>query len=156
MEKEEKKEPSLVHTMESKNTSLFTPAIIVFLTFIAVLGIGTGYFLAKNKPTVLPGGTATSTKSVEGGKVEKGTTYGSNDTKTFKDSTEGTLQEGGKEDEGQYHLVRPGGESQYVYMTSSLVDLSKFVGRKVKVWGETQKAQKVGWLMDVGRIEVLE
>ncbi len=156
MEKEEKKETSLIHTMVSKNTSLFTPAIIVFLTFVAVLGIGTGYLLAKNKPAVLKGGSTTSIKSTEGGKIEKGVVYGSSDTKTFKDSTEGTLQEGGKEGEGQFHLVRPGGESQYVYMTSSLVDLSKFVGRKIKVWGETQKAQKVGWLMDVGRVEVLE
>ena len=41
-------------------------------------------------------------------------------------------------------------------MTSSVVDLSQFVDRKVKVWGSTQTAQVAGWLMDVGRVEVLE
>jgi hypothetical protein len=25
----------------------------------------------------------------------------------------------------------------------------------VKVWGETNKAQKAGWLMDVGRVQVV-
>jgi hypothetical protein len=58
--------------------------------------------------------------------------------------------------EGQFHLVRPGGDSQNVYLTSSTVDLSEFIGRKVTIWGQTQKAQKVGWLMDVGGVKVLD
>jgi len=33
--------------------------------------------------------------------------------------------------------------------------LSKFVGKNIKVWGQTQSAQYAGWLMDVGRVEVL-
>jgi hypothetical protein len=64
------------------------------------------------------------------------------------------VKEGGIEDEGQYHLVRPGGDSQNVYMTSSSVDLAQFIGKKVKVWGQTQAAKKAGWLMDVGRVQV--
>jgi hypothetical protein len=64
------------------------------------------------------------------------------------------LQEGGIDGEGQYHLVRPGGDSQNVYLTSSVVDLSLFVNKKVKVWGQTQTAQKAGWLMEVGRVQV--
>ncbi len=52
-------------------------------------------------------------------------------------------------------MVRPGGDSQNVYLTSSIIDLSRFVKKKVKVWGETHAAQHVGWLMDVGRLEVL-
>lgn len=88
--------------------------------------------------------------------VEKGKIYGSDDASTFKDIAEGKLKEGGIEGEGQFHLERPGGPSQNVYLTSSLVDLSLFINRKIKVWGETQKAQKAGWLMDVGKIEVLE
>ena len=85
----------------------------------------------------------------------KGTIVGSNDTTTFKDTAEGTLKEGGIDGEGAFHLERPGGDSQNVYLTSSTVDLSKFVGKKIKVWGQTQKAQHAGWLMDVGRVEVL-
>jgi len=34
--------------------------------------------------------------------------------------------------------------------------LDQFVGRKIQIWGETYKAQKAGWLMDVGRVKILE
>jgi len=129
---------------------------IVSLSIVIILGIGSGYLLAG-----LSGGSSTKDNSStsmpkDKDQIKKGQTYGSDDTDTFKDSAEGKLEPGGIEGEGQYHLVRPGGESQYVYLISSVVDLSLFKDRKIKVWGETQKAQKVGWLMDVGRVEVLE
>jgi hypothetical protein len=92
---------------------------------------------------------------MDGSGVQSGKTYGSDDLKTYKDSTEGVLKEGGIEGEGQFHLERPGGESQNVYMTSSTVDLSLFLNKKIKVWGATQTAQKAGWLMDVGRVQAL-
>jgi hypothetical protein len=80
---------------------------------------------------------------------------GITDKKTFKDSAEGILREGGIDGEGNFHLERPGGPSQNVYLTSTVVDLSQFVGKKVRVWGETFAAEKAGWLMDVGMVEVL-
>lgn len=79
---------------------------------------------------------------------------GIDDKKTFKDTTEGIMRDGGIEGEGDYHLERPGGTSQNVYLTSTTVDLSRYIGKKVKVWGETYSAQKAGWLMDVGLIEL--
>ncbi len=81
---------------------------------------------------------------------------GIKDEKRFPDKAEGVLKEGGIDGEGNFHLVRPGGESQNVYLTSSTVDLSEFLGKKVRVWGETFKGEKAGWLMDVGYIEVIE
>ena len=48
-----------------------------------------------------------------------------------------------------------GDASQNVYLTSSVIDLSKYTGKKVQVWGETFQGQKAGWLMDVGRIKLL-
>ncbi len=81
---------------------------------------------------------------------------GIKDEKRFPDKAEGILKEGGIDGEGSFHLVRPGGESQNVYLTSSTVDLSEFLGKKVRVWGETFKGEKAGWLMDVGYIEVIE
>jgi len=66
------------------------------------------------------------------------------------------LEQGGIEGEGSHKLTREGGESQTLYLTSTVVDLEQFVGRKVQVWGETFAAQKAGWLMDVGRVKVLE
>lgn len=88
--------------------------------------------------------------------VDKNTKkVGISDKKTFKDSAEGILREGGIEGEGNFHLERPGGPSQNVYLTSSVVDLSQFVGKKVRVWGETFASEKAGWLMDVGLVEIL-
>jgi len=85
-----------------------------------------------------------------------GTEAGISDESTFKDTAEGKLESGGIDGEGTHHLERPGGISQNVYITSSNVDLQKFVGRKVKVDGKTFAAEKAGWLMDVGQLEVLE
>jgi len=77
------------------------------------------------------------------------------DKETFKDQAEGILKDGGFEGEGSFHLERPGGKSQNVYLTSTTVDLSQFLGKKVRVWGATFAAEKAGWLMDVGYIEVI-
>ena len=133
-------------------SSIFTKNLFIFLIAAIVMGGMTGYILSSRKGS---GNTLTS-GTIDSSKVSKGTVVGSNDTKTFKDTATGSLKEGGIEGEGQFHLVRPGGASQNVYLTSSSVDLSKFVGRKIKVWGETEKAQYAGWLMDVGRVEVIE
>lgn len=142
----------IMHTFNDQVNSASSPMkLILIFIVIAFLGIGTGFALSKvSKAT---GKQLIPIANV--GPSLKGKTYGSEDIKTFKDTAEGKLEEGGIEGEGQFHLVRPGGESQNVYLTSSLVDLSQFVGRKVKVWGQTQAAQTAGWLMDVGRVEIL-
>lgn len=149
--KEEKEE--LMHGFKDNKSSLFSAKLLGVLLVIAFLGIGSGYLLAGNSS----GGDPTSPgKRLLGSGVEKGKTYGEGDLEEYKDTAEGELKEGGVEGEGQYHLVRPGGDSQNVYLTSSHVDLSLFIDHKVKVWGATQTAQVAGWLMDVGRVQVLE
>ncbi|PJB88550.1 hypothetical protein CO083_02310, partial [Candidatus Roizmanbacteria bacterium CG_4_9_14_0_8_um_filter_34_12] len=82
-------------------------------------------------------------------------TAGTLNKEIFKDKTEGLLKEGGIDGEGNFHLERPGGLSQNVYLTSSTIDLSGYIGKKVRVWGATFKGQQAGWLMDVGYIETL-
>lgn len=154
MENEENQSQEVLHDFSPSQGPFFSRKLLIILSVIVIVGIGSGYFLAKNS-AILNLGPANLSKT-PGPSVAKGTIIGSNDTKTFKDTTEGILKEGGIDGEGQFHLVRPGGESQNVYLTSSIVDLSKFIDRKIKVWGETNKAQKAGWLMDVGRVEVLE
>lgn len=134
-------------------SSIFTKNLFIILIVAVVMGAMSGYILSSKKETA--GGNTLTSGSINSSKITKGIVVGSNDTKTFKDIAMGALKEGGIDGEGQFHLVRPGGDSQNVYLTSSSVDLSKFVGRKIKVWGETQKAQYAGWLMDVGRVEVL-
>lgn len=146
------KKPAVMHSFkDTKSPSARQKTAVLFLVVIG-LGIGTGYALAQMNSSSTPGDKISLLPKSE---TQKGNIVGSDDTETFKDEAEGELKEGGIEGEGQYHLVRPGGESQNVYMTSSTVDLSKFVGKKIKVWGQTQTAQTAGWLMDVGRIEVL-
>lgn len=139
----------LIHSF--REAGMFTPKVIALLALVVVLGITSGYIVSGKS-----GNTASSTNSQGvNTSADSGTVVGSNDTKTFKDKAEGVLKEGGIEDEGAFHLERSGGDSQSVYLTSSIVDLSQFVGKKIKVWGQTQKAQYAGWLMDVGKIEVL-
>lgn len=130
------------------------PAILIVLIISA--GFVTGWFLAKGGVEGVLG--TKSEVSVAPGAEVKGEMeeVGLNDAKTFKDSAEGVLEKGGIGGEGTHHLVRDGGPSQYVYLTSSVIDLSGFVGKKVQVWGETNKANKAGWLMDVGRLKVIK
>lgn len=144
---------SLVQSSNNSLKSVFTKKLFIILLVTVILGGISGYVLSSKKGA--SGGTLIS-GSIDSTSISKGTVVGSDDTKTFKDTAVGALKSGGINAEGQFHLVRPGGDSQNVYLTSSSVDLSKFVGKKIKVWGETQKAQYAGWLMDVGRVEVIE
>lgn len=140
-----------VHSFNNPSKFSLNQRVYLILGGALIFGLLSGFLLSQNKSgvsSVTKNGTVTS--------FQKGTVVGSDDTKTFKDQTEGIMKKGGTDGEGAYHLVRPGGDSQNVYLTSSIVDLSKFIDKKVKVWGQTQKAQVAGWLMDVGRVEVLE
>jgi len=87
--------------------------------------------------------------------IKVGVSYGQVG-QAFKDSAEGVLEKGGIDGEGTHHLVREGGPSQTAYLTSSVLDLDLFVGKKIKVEGETFAAQKAGWLMDVGLVTPLK
>ncbi len=148
----EPENPEVLHSMSDMSKPLFTKSVLLILFVVAVLGVGSGYMLSGSKA----GSSSSPLGNLVGSGASKGTVEGSDDMKTFKDTTEGVVTEGGIDGEGQFHLVRPGGVSQSVYMTSSIVDLSKYMGKKVKVWGQTQASTKAGWLMDVGRVQVLE
>jgi len=143
---------NLVKNLHISRSSIFTSRLIIALIVVILLGVGTGYIFSKIGSTNNLNGVE---ESVDTAKESK-KVVGSSDTKTFKDTAIGALKSGGINGEGAYHLVRPGGDSQNVYLTSSIVDLSTYVDKKIKVWGQTQKAQAAGWLMDVGRVEVLE
>jgi hypothetical protein len=74
----------------------------------------------------------------------------------FPDSAQGTLHEGGIEGEGTHHLDTGAGAEKYVYLLSTVLDLNSFVDKKVEVYGQTLAAEHAGWLMDVGRVKVIE
>lgn len=117
---------------------------------VAVLGVGGGWLMA-GRPSVLGSRSANVPGAVNTAKEA-----GLADESTFKDSAEGVLKEGGIKGEGTHHLERSGGESQNVYLTSSVIDLESFKDKKVQVWGQTISGKEAGWLMDVGKVKVIE
>ncbi len=131
----------------SKNTLKLTGIALV----VVLLGVGTGWILADR-------GSASSgpSEAVAPGAKDTQKEAGMADESTFSDTAEGVLEEGGIDGEGTHHLVRPGGEEQTAYLTSTVINLDNFVGKKVTVWGQTNAGKKAGWLMDVGRIKIVE
>lgn len=110
-----------------------------------VLGTLTGYILStKNSSKISPLAVGAAKSAQQ-------------DTRTFKDFAQGTLKARPRPSdpseyvEGTHVLMREGAVP--VALTSSVVDLSKYENKRVKVFGETQKALKEGWLMDVGKVE---
>jgi len=126
-----------------KKTFLMVAGVIL----IVLAGIGTGWILTGGKKS--GAGTVPGAKT---GPKEAGLA----DEATFRDTAQGILEEGGVNGEGTHHLVREGGPSQNVYLTSTVIDLEAFLDQKVQVWGETIAGKKTGWLMDVGKIKVIE
>jgi hypothetical protein len=141
----------LVHKLEDKNKMIKKEWIVPVA--IVLCGIVSGFILSK-----------TLGKPVGGAIVEKSNntvqttnvTANSTTNQTFSDSAEGELAENTINTDSSYILTRPGGISQTVYLTSSVLDLGQYVGKKVKVWGQTYAAKKAGWLMDVGKVEMLQ
>lgn len=134
-------------------TKFFTPIKIAGLVVVLFLGLGSGYLLKNGNLGLRNTGPVVARNVPEAG-LREGDIIGVQDEKTFKDTVTGVLQKGGLDGEGSHKLLRPGGASQTVYLTSSVIDLDAFDGAQVTVWGETFKGQKAGWLMDIGRVRV--
>ena len=141
-------EKPLVKAIPKFRLSRSTLFVILGAFLVVLAGVASGWMLSgkmvakEEQPTV-------SSQA-----VNEPMEAGIADESTFRDSAEGILQEGGINGEGTHHLDRGTGEAKYVYLTSTVIDLDKFVGKKVTVWGETIKAKSAGWLMDVGKIKV--
>jgi hypothetical protein len=139
----------------SKNLKMYLVLGLIAL----VAGIGTGYGgyqLQAQSGLSTKNNSTENIQKVAGSNISAGDVFGIDDIDTFGDSAQGYLEAGGLEGEGSHQLLRPGGVSQTVYLTSSITDLNPLVGMQVKVYGETFKGQKAGWLMDVGRVEVIK
>ena len=117
--------------------------LVAVLVVSVIAGVGTGYLMASSSNIPL---------------VTKNPEHASEDTKTFRDFAEGkiTKKPENKNDtsQGTHLLIRDGATP--VNLTSSVVDLSQYENKKVKVFGETNKATGVGWFMDVGRVEIVQ
>ncbi len=131
-----------------------TPAIIGFFALAIILGVFTGA-MVKNLNSSSPGENLRGV-DIDETSLQVGDSFGVDDTDLFPDKVTGYLEKGGINGEGTHSLLRTGGVSQTVYLTSSIVDLDEFVGHQITIWGETFTGQKAGWLMDVGRVQVDE
>lgn len=123
---------------------------ILMFVVVFIVAIVLGRFAAKltvRNQSDLPNVTYTQ----ESGSANS---YGQKNLKLCPDKAEGTVKAGGIDGEGTHHLVRKGGKDQYVYLTSSTVDLSLVENKKVAVWGKTYAAKIAGWLMDICYLEV--
>ncbi len=137
-------------TLPLKTLSNFSlnKIFISILVLSVVLGAASGYLFAGSAKGKAASSTAATTQVAK---------TAQQDNRTFRDFAEGTIQKkddskGDDYSEGTHLLIRDGAVP--VALTSSVVDLSQYEGKKVKVFGETQKAIKEGWLMDVGKVEV--
>ena len=123
--------------------------ILGVVVFAVILGIISGYILSNK------GGGAPAASVLTQGAPKTA----EQDTSTFRDFAEGVLKakpqpSNEQYSEGTHILVRE--DAVPVALTSSVVDLSKYEGKKIKVHGETQKALKEGWLMDVGKVDEIK
>lgn len=127
---------------------------LIVLLLALVLGAGSGIYLASTAPKG-SGSSGIDTSAPTNAKSAD------QDSATFKDFAEGTLKkrpdpkEGEEYQEGT-HLLARDDHPIPVALTSSVVDLSEYEGKRVKVYGKTEKAIKEAWLMDVGRVEVIQ
>ena len=147
-----KLESSSMKKMNNKQKKKF----VIFALVAIAAGVLTGFGSAQ-----LKGGETMPTKENETeivsdtSKISAGDVFGVQDKGTFTDNAQGYVEAGGIEGEGSHHLLRIGGPTQTVALTSSVADLDDFVGMEIKIWGDTNKAQSSGWFMDVGRVEVV-
>lgn len=143
--------------MQSTKKSKLTPMLLVVGI---ILGLFTGFYVAQKQLLLADGNTGAKIAGTQdltsATTVKVGDTFGSADEKTFRDQAEGILMAGGIDGEGSHHIERGANKTQWVYITSSVVDLDLLVGDRVAIWGETNQGKKAGWLMDVGKLKVQE
>ena len=145
---------SITQPMEPKKTGKIFAKIVPLLLIIVLIGAGifTGLMLTSVNKSKASQGNVLSEENLAPEIKE-------NFSQTFKDEAEGVVEKNDdfeKYAQGPWKLIRTGGESQTAYLTSSVMDLDEFVGKKVKVYGETFGSDQVSWLMDVGKVEVIE
>lgn len=142
--------------MRKMNKKSNMPMVMVVSVLVVFAGVATGWFLSGGIGASQTG-TADVSQEQKNEIKQSDTEAGMSDTSSFeKEAPIGKLVKGGIDGEGTYHLERDGGPSQNVYLSSTVIDLASFEGKKVQVWGQSLSGKKAGWLMDVGKVKVVE
>lgn len=151
MEETQNSNQSILRPVVPKGATAAKIIPIAAIVIIVAAGIFTGLVLASRNKVAKQSRKASIQEESLSGEQKKSFNQ------TFRDQAEGTVEKNDALDkyaQGTHKLIRPGGESQTAYLTSSVLDLNDYVGKKVKVYGETFGSSQVGWLMDVGKVEV--
>lgn len=125
---------------------------VILIVVVVVIGIATGFVLSTTNKSQSAPSALLEAESVTPEIKE-------NLSQTFSDEAQGVLEKNTELDryaQGPWILIRPGGEDQRAYLTSTVLDLDEYVGKEVKVYGETFGSSQVGWLLDVGKVEVVK
>jgi hypothetical protein len=136
-----------VRNVSSTNKKLWPYIVGAFV--VVILGVVGAWLISSKLMVRKTAGAAPGVKvtSTQAGELDPNTKY---------DNATGDLKDGGIAGQGTHHIERDGGPSHFVYLTSSVIDLSSFVGKKVQVWGQTLASKKAPWLMDVAKIQVVQ
>lgn len=147
------KMPKIVNKFPSGGVGRQTTLLVLGALLVVLGGVASGWLLSGG---VQGSGSSTADLDVAPGAKQTAMEAGLEDESTFPDEAEGVLNQGGIEGEGTHYLDRNAGPDKQVYLTSTVIDLESFVGKKVHVWGETIAAQHAPWLMDVGKLKVVQ
>ena len=144
----------------SPRKPLSIPIVVVCLVLALTIGFwGSRFYpLSKSNSKLslsLQPETVSTENITDTNEIKAGVLYGDSAT-IFKDSAVGTIEKGSINGVGTHILNREGGATQRASLTSSVVDLDLFLGKKVEVKGETNASKQTSWLLDVGSIKVVE
>lgn len=141
----------MMNPFPKANNQMNTKMIVIALV-VVLAGVATGWALSGTG-RASNGSTAMTSKDMMTDQSNSDSGAGE---ASGEAAAEGTLEEGGINGEGTHHLVRPGGDTQTVYLTSTTLNLQDFAGKKVQIWGETLAGKSAGWLMDVTKVKVIQ
>lgn len=146
MDKDNTQDTSTLHKFKS-GFNLNFKLLVAVLVIAIISGTGTGYLMAGSK-------TGNSRIPL----LNSAPQHAQEDVKTFRDFAEGKITKKPEDKkntntQGTHLLVRDGATP--VLLTSSVLDLSEFEDKKVKLYGETNSLPGAGWFMDVGKVEVI-
>ena len=150
---DDKESPHILKEFPGSKEKIKANVFMILGVLVFVIGgIATGWFLSGGKFSK-ENKNASQNSQVKSTKNE--TEEGTLDESVKYQEAEGMLVAGGIKGEGTYHIERDGGPTKYVYLTSTVISIDRFVGKKVKVWGETISGIYAPWLMDVAKIQII-
>ena len=153
----EPQKPPVLKKFPGTKESTKSNMMIVVVAFLVVgLGVATGWFLSGTKAGTSSNSSEKTSQSGETAKKSDANEEGQIDEAVKYQDAEGKLVEGGIKGEGTHHIERDNNPSRFVYLTSTAIDLDKYIDKKVQIWGETISSVNAPWLMDVVKIKITE